>query len=249
MATNEKENVILQASKSNLQCVLAEDIISKISENLKQFIISIENEAEISHNGLNETRDILIKEIQENFSHISYIRQVCIESHYHISHSINVSAMAILIGIKIGLRAESLKVLGLAGLVHDLGKIKIPYQVLLKGGKMTSKERELYKLHVPLGYKMAKDELKFDPLICRVILEHHERNDSSGYPRGLATQDLHLYSQIIAVVDNFDMLMNKSLNVRINTVSEVIKEMLSENHKYNPQALHTLAHMIRYNSR
>ncbi|MEW5818833.1 MAG: HD domain-containing phosphohydrolase [Cyanobacteriota bacterium] len=228
------------------KCILNPDVVKTIIENYKQFILSVQNEAQIKATGLLETRDILIRELQEKFGHISYIRQVCIDEHHLISHSINVASLAIVVGTKIGLRQDDLKNLALAGLVHDVGKIKIPYQIILKHGQLNPKEFELYKLHVPLGFKIARDELKIDPIICRVIIEHHERNDGTGYPRGITEYDLHDYSKIIGVIDTFDLSINASINKRPLSVGEIAKELLSSGNKFSPQPLHTIVHMLRY---
>lgn len=235
-----------QPAKTDSKCILSPDAISIVVEGLKQFIISIQNEAAIKDSGIFETRDLLIKEVQEKFASLEYIRQVCIEEHHLVSHSFNVASLSLVIAIKIGLRQDDLKNLTLAALVHDVGKIKLPYKIIAKHLKLTPKELELYKLHVPLGFKIARDELKFDPLICRIILEHHERYDGSGYPKAISGHDQHLFSQIIAVVDNFDMMLNNSINPTPFSVNEVAKDMLGNSHKFSPQVLHSLVHMIRY---
>lgn len=233
---------------SPFNTALEPEAVSVLVENTKQFILGIQNEAEININGLLETRDLLIKAVQEKINHITHIRQIRIEGHYHISHNINVASLSVVIGIKMGLRPDELKRIALAGIVHDVGKIKIPLQILLKPDKLTEKEYELVKLHVPLGYKIVRDELKLDALICRAVLEHHECYDGSGYPRHISGQDLHIISQILAVSDTFDALSSNRVYAKEKTSGEIVKEMLSVNYRFSPQALYTLIHMIKFSS-
>jgi HD-GYP domain-containing protein (c-di-GMP phosphodiesterase class II) len=230
----------------SIECALAPNVMEGVIENVKQFILSIEHEAEINVDGLLTTRDILLKELQDKSNHVNNIRRVRIEEHYHISHNVNVASIALFLAIRMGLKQEELKHIALAGIVHDVGKIKIPLQILLKPDKLTPKEYELVKLHVPLGHKIVKDEIKLDPIICRVVLEHHERYDGSGYPKRLSGTDQHLFSQILGVADTFDALSSNRVYAKPKSPGEIVKELLSMSYMFNTQIVHTLIHMIRF---
>ncbi|MGD9580638.1 MAG: HD-GYP domain-containing protein [Vampirovibrionia bacterium] len=232
--------------KKTSNCVLPEHSVNAIVECIRQFFISADNEAQFKDHGLLTARDNLIRSVQESFSSITSVLQLCIDNTYHVSHSFNVATMSVAVGIKIGLKHEDLSLLALSALAHDIGKLKLPDQILYKSGKLTPKEKELYALHVPLGYKMAKDELLFNPTVCRIILEHHENSNGSGYPRGLSGQDIHQLAMIIHVVSKFDTKVNKSHTPNPASVSDIIKEMLYNNELYNPQALYSLVHMVRF---
>lgn len=223
---------------------LSNEVRKKVVENFKQLILSLEHEAEIKVSGLLETSVLLVKELQENHGHISTISDVRINDSYHISHNINVASLSVVIGIKMGMRIDDLKKLALACLIHDIGKLKIPKQILSKPERLAPKEFELVKLHVPLGAKMAKEELKMNKEICDIILQHHERFDGSGYPRGLPNSDTHLFAQIIALTDSFDALSSDRPYAKVKAPKDIIKEFLSMNSKFNPQVLHTLIYMV-----
>jgi len=87
-----------------------------------------------------------------------------------------------------------------AGSIHDIGKIAIPAEILSKPGRISPAEYELIKEHVRAGYDIIQG-IDFPWPIARMVLEHHERLDGSGYPRGLRGDDLLLGSRIIAVAD------------------------------------------------
>lgn len=220
------------------------EVTNYVVENFKQLILSIQNEAEIKSEGLLETAATISKEVQEKISKMDSITELRIDDNYHISHNINVASLSVAIGAKMGLKQEELKRLSLCCLVHDIGKLKIPMPIILKPDKLSPKEYELVKLHVPLGVKMAKEELMLKPEICKIILQHHERFDGTGYPKGISGHDLHLFSQIIAVTDCFDALSSERIYARPKSPREIIKELLGTSSKFNPQVLQTLIYMV-----
>ena len=128
---------------------------------------------------------------------------------YTYTHSINVSILAVLLGKHLDLDKPALLKLGLAGMYHDVGKAKIPESILNKPGKLSESEFQAMKAHPLEGYRIMRGQADLDPEILRAVVEHHERHDGSGYPRGLKAQDIGRFSRIIAVVDVYDALTSK----------------------------------------
>ena len=119
---------------------------------------------------------------------------------YTAGHQHRVSDLARAIGHGMGLSADSIDGLRLAGQVHDIGKIGVPVEMLAKPGKLSSMEFEIIKAHSTTGYEILKD-IDFPWPIANIVLQHHERIDGSGYPRGLKGDEILIESQIIAVAD------------------------------------------------
>jgi putative nucleotidyltransferase with HDIG domain len=128
---------------------------------------------------------------------------------YTYTHSINVSILAVILGKHLGLDKPALLQLGLAGMYHDVGKAKIPESILNKPGKLTKAEFETMKSHPLEGYRIMKGQKDLDPEILRAVVEHHERHDGTGYPRGLKSEDIGRFSRIISVVDVYDALTSR----------------------------------------
>lgn len=124
---------------------------------------------------------------------------------YTAGHERSVGDIAAAIGQELGLDSEQVKGLRYAGYVHDIGKIAIPTELLSKPGKLTLHEFELIKTHAQQGYDVLKD-IKFPWPIARAILEHHERLDGSGYPRGLRGEEISLEARILAVADTVEAM-------------------------------------------
>jgi HD-GYP domain-containing protein (c-di-GMP phosphodiesterase class II) len=127
---------------------------------------------------------------------------------YTYQHSVNVCALAIILGISNGYNRFQLQNLGMGALLHDIGKIKIPLEIINKPGSLSYDEFIEIKKHPWEGYMMAKDTayLPKSSIIC--ILQHHERIDGRGYPRGLSKGNIHDYASLIAVSDVFDALVS-----------------------------------------
>jgi len=128
---------------------------------------------------------------------------------YTYTHSINVSLLAVLLGKHLGLDRPTLLQLGLAGMYHDVGKARIPEAILNKPGKLTDAEFNVMKSHPLEGYRLLADKKDLNPEIARAVVEHHERHDGSGYPRGLRGEDIGLFSRVIGIVDVYDALTSR----------------------------------------
>lgn len=119
---------------------------------------------------------------------------------YTSGHQVRVADLAAAIAKQMGMPDEQVHAIHLAGIVHDLGKIKIPAEILSKPGKITDIELSLIKVHPQAGYDILKD-IDFPWPIAQMVLQHHERLDGSGYPQGLKGEAILLEARILAVAD------------------------------------------------
>ena len=123
------------------------------------------------------------------------------------NHVKRVAEYSKLLAKHIGMNAEEAELLKQASPMHDIGKVGIPDSILNKPGKHDAKEWEIMKTHATLGYEMLKHSQR--PILktaAIVALEHHEKWNGTGYPRGLSGRDIHIYGRITAVADVFDAL-------------------------------------------
>jgi putative nucleotidyltransferase with HDIG domain len=119
---------------------------------------------------------------------------------YTAGHQRRVADLARALGAEMGLSDDRLEGIQTAGLIHDIGKIRVPTEILSKPSKLTALEFDLIKTHVQAGCDILKD-IEFPWPIARMILEHHERVNGSGYPGGLGGENLLPESKILAVAD------------------------------------------------
>jgi HD-GYP domain-containing protein (c-di-GMP phosphodiesterase class II) len=123
---------------------------------------------------------------------------------YH--HSVNVTLFALAVGMGMGMPRDQLIELGMGSLLHDVGKLRVPETILKKPGRLTEEEFEYIKLHTAYGYELLSVVPDLPKASARVALQHHERFDGSGYPRGLVGEEIHLYSRITGAVDVYEAL-------------------------------------------
>lgn len=125
---------------------------------------------------------------------------------YTFEHSVNVCVLALLSGISLGMKKVSLVELGIGAILHDIGKILIPQDVLNKPGLLDDEEFDTVKRHARLGYDVLNRIKGVSQASAAVAMHHHERYDGNGYPNALKNEAIPLYSRIVAIADVFDAL-------------------------------------------
>lgn len=128
---------------------------------------------------------------------------------YTLNHSINVCILALALGAHLGLDEDSLKSLGLSALLYDLGKVRIPEEILNKQEPLTADEWEIIKSHTSEGADLLKRIQLVDQMPMVVAYEHHIRHDQQGYPAPRSGQGQHLFSKIVAVCDAYDAMTTR----------------------------------------
>ena len=127
---------------------------------------------------------------------------------YTFDHSINVTVISIIMGIGLHYTKGRLQDLGMGVILHDLGKILVPGEIINKPGKLTVEEYEIIKLHTWHGFEMLRSNPKIKITSAHVALQHHERYNGSGYPRGLVGKRILEFARITAIADVFDAISN-----------------------------------------
>ena len=128
------------------------------------------------------------------------------QDEYTAEHSVNVSLLAISLGHHLDLAPYELENLGICGLMHDIGKMKVPDEILNKPGRLTAEEFEEMARHTTYARQMLMGRSDIYPGAVDVSWTHHERLDGSGYPRGIDSTKLSLFTRIVSVVDAYDAM-------------------------------------------
>lgn len=148
----------------------------------------------------------IYKNINQNNNIIRCMAEIKSVDNYTYNHCVNVAFYSMLIGKWLYLSDIEINYIIQSGLLHDIGKSKIPSEILNKGGILTKEEYEIIKGHTTLGYRMVEDIHEIDSDIKKAILQHHERIDGSGYPFSISKNRINLYARIVAVADVFDAM-------------------------------------------
>jgi putative nucleotidyltransferase with HDIG domain len=119
---------------------------------------------------------------------------------YTVQHQRRVTQIALTIADKMGLPGDTLEKLRIAGTLHDLGKVGVPTEILVKPGRLTDQEFSIIKTHPMVGFEILQP-LELPRQTTQIVLQHHERWNGSGYPRGLSGSEILLEARILGVAD------------------------------------------------
>ena len=158
----------------------------------------------INTGGARELADRLAENIVKNENAMVWLTQLKNRDEYTSMHSINVCVLSLLFGRFLGLKEEELGHLGLGALLHDVGKMQVPNEILNKPGRLDGEERAVMNRHPELGHAILKGHNDLHPAVLEIALSHHERYDGSGYPRGLKGKALNQYALIVSIIDFYD---------------------------------------------
>lgn len=129
--------------------------------------------------------------------------------YYTYTHSINLSVFGLLFGKHLSLGSDSLNTFGTGMLLHDVGKVEVPIEILNKPGKLTKDEFEVIKRHPEAGYKLLKDKENIEEKSLKVVIQHHENFDGTGYPYGIGGDEIDLYGRLSRIIDVYDAITTK----------------------------------------
>lgn len=140
-------------------------------------------------------------------------------------HSVRVNTYSVMLGKRLGLSWQELKILRLGALLHDIGKIGIRDRTLLKAGALTEAEYDEVKKHPEIGVSILKPSPTFDVLLP-IVGYHHERYDGKGYPHGLKGQEIPLMARIVTLADAFEAMTSNRLYRKSRTIKSALNEIV-----------------------
>lgn len=164
------------------------------------------DEAPLRADRLRAAVDSILDELLRRPSVTVGLSEIRSADDYTFAHSVDVAVMSIVCGMAMGLPRPKLSELGMAALLHDIGKVRIDRAILTKPAPLSEREAEDMKMHTVFGFEMLRGRVDISAVVAGVAYQHHERNDGTGYPRGLREPQIHPFAQVVAVVDVFDAM-------------------------------------------
>ncbi|MGA2141931.1 MAG: HD-GYP domain-containing protein [Brevinematales bacterium] len=172
----------------------------------------IKNEGTASHFPTAEIEEVVnafISDIKQNSDAYLNLLDIYDMDDYTYTHSVNVSAISILLGLSLGMEGEKVKILGISGLLHDLGKTLISDKIIEKATPLSEEEWKILKNHPVYGYNILRGSNCFGPVIENTVLCHHENYMGGGYPLGIKNEKQNPYSQVVSIADVFDAMTSR----------------------------------------
>lgn len=158
----------------------------------------------INSEGAKRVVNKIVKSVIRNPDALACFAQLKNRDAYTAEHSLRVCILALSMGRHLGMAEEELQVLGIGGMLHDVGKMRIPLDILNKPGELTAKEAEIVKKHVPLGVEVLERTAGIPEAAIDVARSHHERYDGTGYIHGRKGDQISEFGLIGGIVDYYD---------------------------------------------
>ena len=203
-----------------------------------------EPRTQILHN-IKETIDIVVGEYIETPAVVSNLIEVSAKDYSTAVHSVNVMLFCLGFGQYSRFTVEDIKLFGLMGLLHDVGKTKVPDEILKTNRDLTVREAKILRRHTEHGYRIIK-ECRFDLKVALSALEHHERMDGSGYPDGKKGDEFLLQSAMLGLIDTFEQKTSYRPDYKPLKPIEALASIMEEvgKGKFNREMFKTFARSI-----
>jgi putative nucleotidyltransferase with HDIG domain len=193
-------------------------------EGIKEIFSTVQDGGSIRNETIESAFNPMIGIIQDEKDVVSLLLSLSSDDDYTLQHSVQVGMLSYYIAKWMNKSEKEALVIGKAGYLHDIGKSRIPLEILNKPGKLTKEEFEEVQKHTIHGYDIIRKSLKDDTLAL-VALQHHERMDGSGYPLRKFGYDIHSYSRIIAVADIYSAMISSRVYQQRRDLLYVLKEL------------------------
>jgi putative nucleotidyltransferase with HDIG domain len=175
---------------------------------------------------------------------ISLLKVKAIDT-YTYQHSLAVSALLISFCRTMKIDKSTTELIGLGGLLHDIGKTKLPDSLLNKTEKLSESENDLIRKHVAYGCFLLQTTADISPISLSIVEEHHERYDGSGYPRALKGDEISLYGQMAGIVDTYDAMISNTFYHQAEEPTVVLKKMMAwSDNKFDTALVHNFIRTI-----
>ncbi|WP_019120821.1 HD-GYP domain-containing protein [Brevibacillus massiliensis] len=182
----------------------------------------------------------LLPIVQDHPNILMWLPQVSNEEEYVCGHSVAVGMLSFMIAKWMKLPEKEWVQISLAGILHDIGKTRIDPKVLWKPTRLTAIEYEEMKKHTIYGYQLTKGVSGLSEGVALAALQHHEREDGSGYPLGLVGNKLHIYSKIVAVAEVYHGMCSDHLHKKAVSPYQAVEQLLKDSYgKLDPAVVHT----------
>lgn len=193
---------------------------------------------------VNEVVNNIINELLVNKDLVVNIIDIRAMNDYTFGHSVNVAILSIITGIALGLDQEKLKKLAAGALFHDIGKTVISEQIINNRGTLTEEEEELKQKHTLMGFEILRKIDGFSITAAHVALQHHERYDGTGYPRGLKGKEINEFARIVTVADLYDKMTSGGLGPRCMPFQALELIMVNSGKFFDPQIIEVFMKII-----
>lgn len=174
-------------------------------------------------NSISKLADDIVDEIASQKNILINLVDIKSMDNYTYEHSISVTVLSIILGMELKYDKMRLTELAVGALLHDIGKIFVPKELLVKQGKLTNDEFKIIREHTTKGHDYLKNDSYISIVSSNIALQHHEKYDGTGYPNGIKGEKIHDYARIAAIADVYDALTSDRPYRRAASPNEAVE--------------------------
>jgi len=227
----------------NLEMEQASPTWDKAHEESLRILDSVKMGHELDVSAVKAVVKECVQSILRNPAAMLWLARIKNSDHYTAEHSLRVSILAIALGKEMGLAEYQLEAIGVCGMLHDVGKVKVPNEILNKPGALTAEELRIMQSHANEGRRVLMSNQQITPATVDVAYSHHERLDGKGYPRGLDAPKIPYFAKIIAVVDAYDAINSDRVYSKGKSSLESLRILLEATNSHFDEEI--VGHFVR----
>ena len=182
--------------------------LKNVASVLEGIAASLNKGSTLPKKAIHSCGEVLVSSLDEN-GVSSWLEAVSLHHSYTYRHSMMVAGMAAGVGIHFGMQNSDVQLLAVSSILHDVGKIRIPLNILDKPGKLTEEERAIIEKHPGDGRDILLNDGQFDERVIDMVYHHHEFLDGSGYPDGLSGDQISFTVRLLTIVDIYAALIDR----------------------------------------
>ncbi|MGP0015244.1 HD-GYP domain-containing protein [Pseudomonas sp.] len=186
-----------------------------------------------------------VDSILRNPSALLWLTRIKFQDDYTAEHSLRVAMLSIALGRELGLPPSELEEIGVGAMLHDVGKLKVPGEILNKPSALSEQEYAIMKSHPLEGYTLLTSQAGVPLAALDVVLSHHERVDGAGYPHGLSAEEIPFYARIVAVTDAYDAISSDRVYSKGRSTLESLRILFkAANSHFDEQIVNAFVRLI-----
>ena len=245
MSPTARKNIEKLRTSDPSKVTLSNSVRERVAEGI-QFIYN-NAESDDMASATNSIANNLMDAINSNDAIAIDINELKTSDEYTFKHSVDVATLSMVLAKQQGLPDKEIYEIGVTGLLHDVGKTKVPLEVLNKPGRLDDDEFSVMKQHAVFGYHMVKRRNEFSDAVCLGVLQHHEKINSAGYPMGVDANKICPYAKILSVADIYDALVTERPYKKAFSQRDAVEMIMSMTSELDMKAMRSfLESMILY---
>ncbi|HSV31794.1 MAG TPA: HD-GYP domain-containing protein [Atribacteraceae bacterium] len=242
-------HVVAEIVENGQEQIARQDVSQALKEvtlhNLEETMNRLVQDKPVSLKPVKDSVWEIIREIMNHHELVVPIAQLKKHDDLTFTHSLNVAIIALLIGRYLDLSEDEMVTLGLGAMFHDLGKLKIPLEILAKSDRLTDREFQTIKLHPLFAKKLLDEKTDLSEGVKQVVFQHHEKKNGTGYPLGVKYRGIAPLAAIVSVADIFDALTSNRPYRQAIPVPEALEYLMGNaGYTLDEKAVRTFIHHL-----